>query len=147
MPCLFKMRCNDIDSNDVRFLRDLYYIMEKYNIHRIYNASLDKKKIVVAQQLLSATIGNSNSSKKIFAFLDKYIPSVYFGIFFKNHIFRYKLRLKKLFNEYGVEKIGATSFQLQQGIYITDNSLCIRDIDLIFKDGRIFHIDGLYLDI
>lgn len=145
-PC-FKMNCNDINREDINFLRDLYYIMEKYNIHRIYTASLDKKKIVVAQQLLGANIGSSDISNKIFNFLDRHTPRIYFNIIFRNHIFRYKIRLKKLFNKYGVDQIKSTSLQLFQGIHITDGSLCIREIDLVFKEGRVFHIDSLYLDI
>ena len=49
--------------------------------------------------------------------------------------------------EYNVEKIKPTSFNLFQGIYISENILCIREIDLVFKDGNIFHIDSLKLNI
>lgn len=145
-PC-FKMKCNDINREDVKFLRDLYYIMKKYNIHRIYTAYIDKKKMIVAHQLLATNIGNNILSNKFFNFLDKHCPKLYFDIVFRNHIFRYKLRLKYLFNKYEVEQIKSTSFQLYQGIHITDNSLCIREVDLVFKEGRVFHIDNLYLDI
>ena len=147
MDTFFKMKCNDINSEDIKFLRDLYYLMKNYNIHRIYTASIDKKKIIVAQQLLAANIGKSEFLNKIFDYLEKKFPKLYYNTIFKNHIFKYKLQLKKLFSKYEVDKIKATTFELFQGIYINDSSLCIREVDLIFKDGRIFHIESLYLDI
>lgn len=126
---------------------ELYYLMKKYNIHRIYSVSLDKKKIISAEQLLGTTLGNNKFTNKILKFLDKHIPLIYFHIFYKNHIFRYKIDLKRLFKKYGIEKIGISSFNLYQGIHITDNKVCIREVDLVYQTGQIFHIDNLYLDI
>lgn len=142
-----KMKCDGINCEDIKFLKELYTIMKDYRIHRIYSVFINKKKIVVAQQLLSTTMGNSKFSCKFFNVLDKYIPWIYFNIFIRFHISKYKLELKKLFKKYDVEKISASSFELYQGIHITDNSLCIRCVDLVFKTGRVFHIDNLYLDI
>lgn len=145
-PC-FEMNCIDNNSQEVKFLRDLYNLMKKYNVHRIYSASLDKKKIISAQQLLGVTIGNTRATIKLFEFLDKHIPWVYFNIFYKNHLFRYNISLKRLFKKYGIEKIGISSFNLYQGIHITANSLCVREVNLIYKGGLICHIDSIYLDI
>lgn len=144
-PC-FVMNPVNVESRDIEFLKELYCIMDKYNIHRIYSASLDKKKIISAQQLLGVTIGNNKFTIEFFNIIDKYMPWVYFNIFYKNHIFRYNIKLKRLFKKYGIEKIGISSFKLYQGIHITSNSLCVREVDLIHKDGNIFHIENLYLN-
>lgn len=143
------LETNSISKNcdEVKFLMELYYLMKKYNIHRIYSVSLDKKKIISAEQLLGTTLGNNKFTNKILKFLDKHIPLIYFHIFYKNHIFRYKIDLKRLFKKYGIEKIGISSFNLYQGIHITDNKVCIREVDLVYQTGQIFHIDNLYLDI
>lgn len=145
-PC-FEMKDIDMNSSEIKFLRELYYLMKKYNVHRIYSASLDKKKVIVAQQLLGITIGNTVISKNIFNFIDKHIPWVYFNIFYKNHLFRYSVKLNRLFRKYKVEKIGISSFNLYQGIHTTIDSLCIREVDLIYKNGHICHIENLYLNI
>lgn len=142
-----KMKCDGINCEDVKFFTELYNIMKDYRIHRIYSVFITKKRIVVAQQLLSTTMGNSKFSTKFFNFLDKYIPCIYFNIFIRFHILKYKLQLKKLFKKYDVEKISASSFELYQGIHITEKSLCIRSVDLVFRTGRVFHIDNLNLDI
>lgn len=143
----FEMKSTDMSCDEIKFLKDLYCLMEKYNVHRIYSASLDKKKIISAQQLLGITIGNTKFSRKAFNTIDKHIPWVYFNIFYKNHLFRYNISLKRLFKKYKVEKIGISSFNLYQGIHTVSDSLCIREVDLSYKDGRIFHIENLYLEI
>lgn len=132
---------------DINFFKELYILMEKYNIHRIYTASLDRKKLIVAQQLLNVSFGSTIITSKIISFCEKNFKWVYFQVFLRNHLFRYKLKLKSLFTKYDLESIKSTSFNLYQGIHITSNSLCIRGIDLVFKDGNIFHIDFLNLDI
>lgn len=145
-PC-FEMKCINENSDEVKFFKELYYIMKKYNVHRIYSASLDKKKIISAQQLLGVTIGNNNFTKSIFKFLDEYMPNVYFHIFYKNHIFRYNIRLKRLFKKYGLEKIVISSFNLHQGIHTTANSLCVREIELVYKDNICSQVESLYLNM
>lgn len=132
---------------DINFFKELYKLMEKYNIHRIYTASLDKKKLVVAQQLLNVSFGSTTVTNQIVSFCEKNFQWFYFKVLLRNHIFRYKLQLKSLFNKYGLEGIKPTSFNLYQGIHITSDSMCIRGIDLLFKDGNTFHIDLLNLDI
>lgn len=144
-PC-FEVDCVDIKSEYVEFLKKLYNIMKKYKINRIYSASLDKKKVITAEQLLCSAVGNS-SSCKFFNFLDKYIPWIYFNIFMRFHLFRYKIALKLLFNKYNIEKIQPSSFKLYQGIHANVNSLCVREIDIIFNDNKVFHINNLYLNI
>lgn len=134
---------NSIGGKDINFIKELYVVMKKYNIHRIYTAGLNNKKMIVAQQLLSSNITNFKAFDKIFEFLDKHAPWLYFNIIFKNHIYRYKLSLKKIFNKYGVQQIKATSFNLDQGIYILQNNLCIKKVDIIYKDGEIFHVENL----
>lgn len=143
------LETNSINMNcdEVKFLRELYYLMERYNIHRIYSASLDKKKIISAQQLLGTTLSNNKIGNIILRFLDEHMPLIYFHIFYKNRLFRYRINLKRLFKKYNIEKIGISSFNLYQGIHITDNKVCVREVDLIYKTGQIFHIDNLYLDI
>ena len=143
----FEMNSYNIQSVNIDFFKELYILMNKYNIHRIYTACLDKKKLIIAQQLLDVCIGKNKISKKIYKFLEEHTKWIYFNIIFQRHIFKYKLRLKKLFKKYGIEKIKATSFDLYQGIHITDNSLCIREIDLISKSGHILHIDTFKLNI
>lgn len=143
----FEINNDNIPEEGVNFFKELYVIMKIYNIHRIYTASLDEKKLVIADQLLSVSITDNKFINRIHEWLNKYIPWIYFNICFKTHIFRYKLRLKKLFNKYGVEKIKSNSFNLYQGININNNSLCIREIDLVFKAGNIVRINNLSLDI
>lgn len=138
---------NDINRSGIEFLRSLYNIMDEYNIHRIYNISLNKKKIIVAQQLLSSIMGTTHLSKLIFKKVDKYTPSIYFNICIKFHIFKYKKQLKKLFNKYGVDRIEATSFSLHQGIFITNGAIEVRKINLVYNDERLYHIENLRLDI
>ena len=137
----------NIQYIDINFFKELYNLMNKYNIHRIYTAYVDKQKIIVAEQLLDAFIGTSKVTFKIYSFIEDHLNWLYLNVFFKNYIYRYKYKLKKLFNKYNVEKIKPTSFNLFQGIYISENILCIREIDLVFKDGNIFHIDSLKLNI
>ena len=143
----FDMNSCNIQLIDINFFKELYALMDKYNIHRIYTVYLDKKKLIIAQQLLNVSFGTTKLTNKIFSFCEKNLKWLYFKVFLKNHIFRYKLKLKSLLNKYGIEKIKATSFNLYQGIHVKGDSLCIREIDLVFKDGNTFHIDSLKLDI
>lgn len=143
----FNMNSYNTQIIDINFFKELYSLMNRYKIHRIYTASLDKKKLIVAHQLLSISFGHTSITSKICSICEKNFSWLYFKVFVKNHIFRYKLKLKMLLNKYGIEKIQPTSFNLYQGIHITQDSLCIREIDLVFKDGNIFHIDILKLDI
>lgn len=143
----YEINSENIPEEGICFFKELYNIMKKYNVHRIYTASLDKKKLIVAQQLVSTSIANTKLTINLFDWLDKHIPWLYFNIIFRNHIFRYKLQLKKLFKKYGIEKIGSTSFNLYQGINITNNGLTIRAIDLSFKEGHIYFIENLQLGI
>lgn len=132
---------------DINFFKELYDLMRSYNIHRIYTACLDKKKLIIAQQLLDTTFGSNKVFSNVISFCEKNLKWLYFKVFLRNHVFRYKLKLKSLFNKYGLEKIQSTSFNLYQGIHVTSDSMCIRGIDLVFKDGKVFHIDLLNLDI
>lgn len=127
----FKMNSDNFKSEDINFFRDLYAIMKKYNINRIYTAFLNNGKIIAAQQLLCAAITST-----------KIINNISTAC-----IFIYKLKLRKLFNRYGVEAIKPTSFSLYQGITITNDCLCIRGVELVFKEGKVFHIENLYLNI
>lgn len=143
----FNMNSYNTQIININFFKELYALMNRYKIHRIYTAYLDKKKLIVAHQLLSVSFGKTKIGFKICSFLEKNFSWFYFKVLVKNHIFKYKLKLKELLNKYEIQKIQPTSFNLHQGIHITQNSLCIREIDLVFKDGNVFHIDTLKLDI
>lgn len=143
----FEIGDDNIPEEGINFFKELYVIMRSYNIHRIYTASLDEKKLVIADQLLSVSINTNKIINRIYDWVDKNIPWFYFNICFKLHIFRYKIKLKRLFNKYGVEKIKSNSFNLYQGINISHGSLYIREIDLVFKAGNIVRIDSLHLNI
>lgn len=138
----------DINGDDVKFLRELYYLMEKNNIHRIYSATLDNNgKIIVAHQSLNSIIERDKLSNKIIHFIYKHFPRFYFGVIFKTYMNKHKPKLRRLFGKYNVKKINANSLNLHQGVYIRNDKLYIRDLDFEYEDGRKFHIDELYLDI
>lgn len=147
MPELNNQINIDINSDDFKFLKELYKIMIRYNMHRIYRISYTNGKIVDAHQTLETNIGNNPISSSIYDFLNEYFPFIYFNIFYKMHLHKYRRKLKKLFNKYKINTIGAVSFSLEQGIYISRNQFCICSVDVVKNSGKIFHIDRLYLDI
>lgn len=140
-------RCVDINSGEFDFLKELYKIMNKYNMHRIYRVSYTNGKIIDASQVLKSSIGKTELTDSIFDFINDHLPFIYFNIFYRFHIYKYRKNLKKLFKKYDIVTIASLSFSLEQGIYITDNKLCICGVDILNKFGRVFHIDRLYLDI
>lgn len=134
-------------DNEIKFLKDLYKIMKRYGIYRIYTASIENGNMNIAQQVLNTNIGNSKIGKSFYSFLDKHCPELYYKIFFKINMMRYKFSMKLLFNKYKIIKIEAKSFNLFQGIYITPHNLTINDINLIYASGGISYIDNITLDI
>lgn len=143
----FEITVDNIPEEGVNFFLELYNIMKKYNIHRIYTAYLNDKKLVSTEQLLSVYTEDRSLKNIICRWLDKHFPRLYLHTFFKIHIIKYRIELKRLFNKYGIQKIISNSFNLYQGINITQNSLCIHEIDLVFKAGNVVRIDHIHLDI
>lgn len=140
-----QLNSDNLKDNDINFFKELYTIMKKYNVHRIYTIHVNNKKLISTQQLLCIDI--EGKPDKVFDIMEKYLPWIYFNIFCRCNMIKYKLNLKNLLSKYNIKAIGQTTFSLYQGINIFNDSLCIRGIDLEYKDGQIFHIDNLYLDI
>lgn len=142
----FEMECIGMNCDEINFLRELYYLMKKYNVHRLYSVLLEKNKAISALQLINITIGNTKFTKKFFNIMNKYMYFIYLHIFYKNHLYRYNVKLKHLLKKYNIEKIEICSFSLYNGIHITLDSIYARDVDLVYTDKSIFHIKNLHLN-
>ena len=136
-----------MDAKELTFLKELYDIMSKYEIHRIYRIKLKDGEIVEAHQPLKTNIGKSKVSFNIYKFIKKYIPILYFKVFYKIHLTKYKRSLKQLFTKYNLDTITATEFCVYYGVYLTNNQLCLNGVDIITTDNNTYHADKLYLDI
>lgn len=129
------------------FLKELGKIMDEFKVHRIYRTTVDEDKVIEAHLPLSTIIGKSKNTCKISEFLDEYLPFIYFGICYKIFMFRYRCRLKKLFNKYDIKTISSTSFTLHQGIYISSKILHVQNIEIICNLNKVYNIDKLDLEI
>ena len=118
----------DISSFDFSYLRELFNIMHKYNIHRIYRISNKDKNFLEAHQILeSYSVDDSIIVTNIISFLKDHLPFIYYEFFLRFNLFRFKKALKKFSDKYDIELINR--------------------VDIIFKNGRICHFEKLYLDI
>lgn len=135
-----------VTIENLSFLKELYVIMDDFNIHRIYRASLKDGKLSEAHQTLDTNIGKGTLLYSISKSIHKHLPMLYFKIFYNIHLKRYRYRLKKLFKKYELSTLSAASFSLFQGIYRANNKLCINGVDITTNSQKIYHIDKLYLD-
>lgn len=134
-------------NGDISCLKELYHLMSEYGIHRIYRV-INHDKFYEAHQTLDVYINQeSKIITSIILFIRKYIPIMYFKILLKLRIHGYRKKLKRIMKKYNIDTISANSFSLYQGIYTANKQLCISGVDFIFKCGKIYHIDKLYLDI
>lgn len=138
---------NSEEDNNIQFLIELYHIMYKFDIHKIHRISNDGKKIIDAHQSLKTNIGNNHITYMIFDTIKEKLPYIYFNIFFKVHLYKYRKRLKNVCDKFHIKSIRALSYSLYQGIYISNNRLCISGVEIAYDDGRLHTIDKLYLDI
>lgn len=138
----------NICSCDFSYLRELFDIMRKYNIHRIYRISNKDKNFLEAHQILeSYSVDDSIIITNIISFLKDHLPFIYYEFFLRFNLFRFKKALKKFSDKYDIELLSTNSIDICQGIYISDHQIYINGVDIIFKNGRICHFEKLYLDI
>lgn len=136
------------DDENLLFLKELYTLMQKYSIHKIYRISYNNKgEIIDAHQSVKTNIGNNHISYRIFETIKEICPKLYFNIFYRVHIMKYRKRLKKICDYYNIKSVSALSYSLYQGIYASKDKLCISGVEIAYKNGRIDSIDKLYLDI
>lgn len=139
----------DVKNSEFCFLKELFDIMYKYNIHRIYRiCNKDGDEFYEAHQALEAqVIRNNLILTKLVLFLKNHIPYIYYKVFLNIRLRRFKKALKKFSDNHNIELVSTNSFSICQGIYISDNQICINGVDFIYKNGRICHFDKLYLEI
>lgn len=138
----------NIGTCDFSYLKELFDIMHKYDIHRIYRISNKNDEFSEAHQALELhTIDNSEFLTKIAQFLKDHVSYVYYNFFLRFRLYRFKKALKKFADKYDIELISTNSINICQGIYVSNNQIFINGVDMIFKNGRICHFEKLYLDI
>lgn len=136
---------SDIDLN---YLTELYDIMDKYKVNRVYHMSVkDKKFSEIHQSMIIIDVHNESFKMSVLKFIKKYIPIVYFKIILQFRLFGFRYRLKKLLNIYDIETISTRSFNLCEGITITQGKLILRNIQIIFKSGIAYQIDKLNIEV
>lgn len=136
---------SDIDLN---YLTELYDIMDKYKVNRVYHMSVkDKKFSEIHQSMIIIDIHNESFKMSVLKFIKKYLPLVYFKIILQFRLFRFRYRLKKLLNTYDIEIISTRSFNLCEGITIAQGKLILRNIQIIFKSGIAYQIDKLNIEV
>ena len=131
---------------DTNFLKELYLIMDEYKVNRIFTISIKNNKLFEAHQVYDTNIGKNRFTYTFFDFLDDYLPSLYFNIFYKIYLTKYRCKLKKLLKRYSIIKINSTSFNLHQGIFVKDNTLFINGIEVI-KENNCHYIDKINLEV
>lgn len=136
---------SDIDLN---YLTELYDIMDKYKVNRVYHMSVkDKKFSEIHQSMIIIDVHNESFKMSILKFVKKYLPIVYYKIILQFRLFGFRYRLKKLLNIYDIETISTRSFNLCEGITITQGKLILRNIQIIFKSGIAYQIDKLNIEV
>lgn len=136
---------SDIDLN---YLTELYDIMDKYKVNRVYHMSVkDKKFSEIHQSMIIIDVHDESFKMNVLKFIKKYLPIVYFKIILQFRLFGFKYRLKKLLNNYDIETISTKSFNLCEGITITQGKLILRNIQIIFKSGIAYQIDKLNIEV
>lgn len=136
---------SDIDLN---YLTELYDIMDKYKVNRVYHMSVkDKKFSEIHQSMMIIDVHDESFKMNVLKFIKKYLPIVYFKIILQFRLFGFKYRLKKLLNNYDIEAISTKSFNLCEGITITQGKLILRNIQIIFKSGIAYQIDKLNIEV
>ena len=136
---------SDIDLN---YLTELYDIMDKYKVNRVYHMSVkDKKFSEIHQSMIIIDVHNESFKMSVLKFIKKYLPLVYFKIILQFRLFGFRYRLKKLLNNYDIEIISTRSFNLCEGITITQGKLILRNIQIIFKSGIAYQIDKLNIEV
>lgn len=131
----------------IAYLKELYEIMSKHGINRIYHVN-NKGKFSEAHQSQSVfMIRDSMILTKIIQLIKKYFPIIYFKIILNYRLHRYRIKLKRLIRKYNVESINSGSFSLYEGISIKENEICVNNVQVVFKSGVVHHIDKLYVEI
>lgn len=136
-----------IETQVYDFLKELYEIMDEFNVIRIYSISFKNNKIIEAHQMSDTNIGNNVLTRAIFDILDDKFPFIYFNLFYRLAMRRYKRRLKKLFKKHNIFKINATSFNLYQGIYIDDRAIYCKGVEIFPNLGNTTYLDDIEIDI
>lgn len=135
-------------NENLQFLKELYYIMYKFNIYRIYRLTYkDTGELIDAHQALKTNIGNTNFTYMIFECMKEKLPRIYYKIFYRAYIIKYRKKLKELCDTYHIKAIHSKTYSLYQGIYISNGKLCINSVDIIYSDNSVNSIHKLYLDI
>lgn len=138
----------DQSGIDLNYLTELYDIMDKYKVNRVYHMSVkDKKFSEIHQSMIIIDVHDESFKMNILKFIKKYLPIVYFKIILQFRLFGFKYRLKKLLNNYDIETISTKSFNLCEGITITQGKLILRNIQIIFKSGIAYQIDKLNIEV
>lgn len=138
----------DQSDIDLDYLTELYDIMDKYKVNRVYHMSVkDKKFSEIHQSMIIIDVHDESFKMNILKFIKKYLPIVYFKIILQFRLFGFKYRLKKLLNNYDIETISTKSFNLCEGITITQGKLILRNIQIIFKSGIAYQIDKLNIEV
>ena len=130
-------------SHEYSFLRDIYKLMRKHKIQRIYRIKLENNKIIDSFQ--SHDIQSAKYIRQI-NHLEIYHNTIY------KYIIKFKYRsfnnsLKKYFKKYGIIAINTIDINLYDGVYTSNDKICISNVDILFEDDRVLYIDKLYLDM
>lgn len=141
---------NKVDSitfsiHSIDFLRELYLIMDEFNINRIYAAYIDNDELLEAHQKSKLNFGKSVIYDKILHFLYNNSLELYTEIY-KLYMKKYNSKLKMIFIKNNVKFISCASANLYDGIYVADDKFYIKNIDIKIND-KVYHIDNLCLEI
>lgn len=138
----------DQSNIDLNYLTELYDIMDKYKVNRVYHMSVKNKKFSeIHQSMIIIDVHNESFKMSILKFVKKYLPILYYKIILQFRLFGFRYRLKKLLNIYDIETISTRSFNLCEGITATQGKLIIRNIQIIFKSGIAYQIDKLNIEV
>ena len=137
------------DNVFITYLKELYDIMNKYGISRIYHINnKNEKDFKEAHQSLSVFIvRDSMLLTKIIQLIKKYFPIIYFKIILNFRLYRYRYKLKKLSEKYDILQICTNSFSLYEGIAVNKHQIYMNKVQVVFKSGIVYYIDKLYVEI
>ena len=136
----------DLEINSITFFKELYLIMDEFNINRIYDISIKDNKLIEAHKKYTIYFNKITLLDKLLCFLYDNNKCIYHKL---NELIMvlYRYKLKKLLKKYKIINISCTSFNLYDGIYIVENKICITNINIQTCIDKVYYIDKFYLDI
>lgn len=138
-----KVCCKNYDENQYieNFLSELYEVMTKYKINRIFSAYVSmnfRHGIHEEHQHTSFNIQMySRLPQWLYDLLKKSFPTLYYTIVVKSYIRKFKRELRDLMVKYNIKYFSILNpSSLVSGIYTGENQICVKEVYIVLYDFK-----------